>query len=226
MSKKIAILFILFVLIIPSTLALGEDILSNCNLSENETTQVNQLLNGGVLNDENILGIMPLANNCDFDAIPPSAWEEIMDNTNTDDLNISAIMNNSEVSKIINKMVGAGICLFLTKNNDLQNLELPSFVPFTYDTFNFYIDESPVASITLEDKKITTIKCEAIEYPDYELFISDVSIIEKLTSAEYPIETYRELKKNEDIRLHGTSFGRMVKVAFLNFAVTMMSLFS
>lgn len=225
MSQKLFIWFLLLVAIIPGVLAVGEDILSHCNLSANETMQINQILESGKLTDEDLAVISPLASDCDLDAISPSAWEDVVAEVDVSDVNLSALKENSTVSSMFNTLVGASLCSFLTEDNDLIGLELPSYVPFTYDSFNFYLNGTPVAYLKLEDKKITTIDCGAVDYPEYELHVSSVSAIEQLTSSDYPFETYRELKRSGDIKFVGTSFGRMVKVGFLNTAIGIMSLF-
>ncbi|MBN1175324.1 hypothetical protein JXA48_01645 [Candidatus Woesearchaeota archaeon] len=226
MSQKLFIWFLLLVAIIPGVLAVGEDVLAHCNLTPEESMQVTQLLESGKLTDENLAAIAPLATDCDLDAIPPSAWEDIMAEVDVSDVNLSALEENSNVSSIFNTLVGASLCSFLTEENDLIGLELPSYIPFTYDSFNFYLNGTPVAYLKLEDKKITTIECGAVDYPEYELHVSGIAAIEQLTSSDYPMETYRELKRSGDIKFVGTSFGRMIKVGFLHTALSIMSLFN
>lgn len=226
MLRKLFIGFLLLALILPGVLAVGEEVLSHCNLTAEESMQVKQLLDGGKLTDENLASIAPLADSCDLDAVSPSAWEDIANQVDVSEVNLSALEDNPQVSSVFNTLVGAGLCSFLTEENDLVGLELPSYLPFTYDSFNFFLNGTPVAYLKIEDKKITTIECGAVDYPEYELHISSISAIETLTSSDYPMETYRELKKSDDIKFVGTSFGRMIKVGFLHTALGIMSLFN
>lgn len=224
MYRKLFFSILFLLLIVPSVLALSEDILRNCNLSDVDILEIDDILKEGIVTDDNIELFTPFASKCDMSAIPPSAWQQVASSLDTTNLDIDELKNNPNLTSVVNTLAGATICTSLS-DYDLVGTTFPSYVPFGDDTFNIYLGDVSLAHLSLFNDSIAAIDCGVVDSPDYTLTLSDVSVLENLTSSDNLLSDYISLKKNEDIIFSGTSFGTKLKVGFLNTAVSVVSWF-
>lgn len=109
---------------------------------------------------------------------------------------------------------------------DIENFKVPSFVPFSSEKINVFIEDNFEAGITLEDKNIKEISCLEIENPSYEVYISKNSIIREFRESENPVDLYNKKIKSGEIVIQSQKFTNSIKIKFLNFLSRILGFFS
>ncbi|MFC1666111.1 hypothetical protein ACFLZF_00135, partial [Nanoarchaeota archaeon] len=110
-------------------------------------------------------------------------------------------------------------------NQDID-FEVPSFIPYKNEIFNFYIlEENFNGSLILEEKKITSIKCTENQKPTYNIYIDKFQTLEEIQNSQDPLNLYNEKLKNKQIEIKGTTFGKKIKLAFTKITLKVVSWF-
>jgi hypothetical protein len=115
------------------------------------------------------------------------------------------------------------------QNIDLNNLgefEIPSYVPYKNEIFNFYlIAENINGSLVVEDGKIISIACVENENVTYNVYIDNFQTIEEIGDAEDFLGKYNEKIANNQIEIKGATFGKKMKLVFTKIALKVASWF-
>jgi len=81
-------------------------------------------------------------------------------------------------------------------NNQLKDFEIPSYIPYSDEVFNYYIlEENLNGSIVIENSKFTSINCQENENPTYTIYIKNINILKEIQEAEDGFNIYNEKEK-------------------------------
>lgn len=97
---------------------------------------------------------------------------------------------------------------------------MPSFAPFDDEVFNIYdLEENSIGHVSIEEGVIVETKCEIVddEKATYDVFVKDSETIDAIKSAESPAKAYKNALKEGSIEIKGKSFGKGLKIGFINF---------
>ncbi|MCF7910452.1 hypothetical protein K9L16_02150 [Candidatus Pacearchaeota archaeon] len=119
----------------------------------------------------------------------------------------------------------SSICNKFTQE-DIENFQIPSFVPFSTEKINLFIEDNFEAGVILEDKNIKEISCLEIGNPSYEVYISNSSIIREFQESKNPLELYNKKIKSKEIIIQSQKFTNSIKIKFLNFLSRILGFFS
>ena len=115
------------------------------------------------------------------------------------------------------------------QNIDLNNLgefEIPSYVPYKNEIFNFYlIAENISGSLVVDEGKIISVACVENENVTYNVYIDNFQTIEEVGEAEDFLGKYNEKVANNQIEIKGATLGKKIKLAFTKFVLKIVSWF-
>ncbi|MFO7711136.1 MAG: hypothetical protein R6V53_05215 [Candidatus Woesearchaeota archaeon] len=106
----------------------------------------------------------------------------------------------------------------------VEGVELPGFLPYKNEAFNFYIAEEPVANAVIEEGKVTAVSCEEGN-STYNVYVDSKATIEKLQESDDPLGTLKEMLGSE-IEIKGTTFTKKVKGFFTRIGISVASWFA
>ncbi|MFP4424619.1 MAG: hypothetical protein ACLFP2_05335 [Candidatus Woesearchaeota archaeon] len=106
----------------------------------------------------------------------------------------------------------------------VKGVELPDFLPYKNEAFNFYIADEPVANAVIEEREVTSVSCEEGN-STYNVYVDSKATIEKIAASENPLETLQDMLGSE-IEVKGTTFSKKVKGFFTRIGISVASWFS
>lgn len=112
-------------------------------------------------------------------------------------------------------------------SEQLNEFEIPSFVPYKNEIFNIYLlEENLNTSLILEDSQIKEIKCQENQKPTYNVYIKNLNTIKDFQNSSDFLELYNQKTKNKEIELKGATFTKKLKLTFTKIALKIASWFS
>ncbi|MCW8965403.1 MAG: hypothetical protein OQK82_01755 [Candidatus Pacearchaeota archaeon] len=110
--------------------------------------------------------------------------------------------------------------------NELSNIEVPSYIPYTDEIFNFYVKEEILnGSIILENKTVTSANCQENQNPTYNIYIKNLETIKDFADSNNTLELYNQKIKNKEIEIKGATLTKKIKMAFINLLIKIASWF-
>lgn len=107
-----------------------------------------------------------------------------------------------------------------------EDFNVPSFVPYQDEIFNFYIiEENLSGSFEISKGKVTSLSCEENGNMTYNVYIDKFSTIEEISESENSFGTYNEKVASGQIEIKGATFGKRLKIAFTEFVLKIISWF-
>lgn len=108
----------------------------------------------------------------------------------------------------------------------LGDFEIPSFVPYKNEIFNFYLlEENFNGSLIIEEGKIISMKCEENKDNTYYVYINNLATLEEISKAEDSLGLYNEKVKNKEIEIKGATLGKKIKLTFTKIILKIVSWF-
>ena len=107
-----------------------------------------------------------------------------------------------------------------------QDFILPSFIPYTNEIFNVYLEDNFLVGITLEEKKLTEIFCEEKEEKTYDIKIKNEQTIRDIVKSENQLDEFLNKKSSGEIEIKGATFGKNFKQFFVNMGLKIASWFN
>jgi hypothetical protein len=110
--------------------------------------------------------------------------------------------------------------------DQFAEFSVPSFAPYKNEIFNFYITEENLSgSMTIEERKIVSIKCEKNEDNTYDVYIDNLKTIEEIGESEDFLDIYNKKIKNKEIKIKGATLGKKIKLTFTQIILKIISWF-
>ncbi|MEN7981851.1 MAG: hypothetical protein ABFQ65_00190 [Nanoarchaeota archaeon] len=108
----------------------------------------------------------------------------------------------------------------------LEGFEIPSFVPYKNEIFNFYLlEENFSGSLIIEEGKINSMKCEENKDNTYYIYINNLKTLEEISKSEDSLGLYNEKVKNKEIEIKGATLGKKIKLTFTKIVLKIVSWF-
>ena len=110
--------------------------------------------------------------------------------------------------------------------SNIVGQEIPKQIPFTTEVFSLYIAKEPIASVFLEDKKVSDLICGSVaEDTTYNIYVSSLDLINEVDENTNPLDFYKEKRKSGEIQIKAVGFGKTIKLFFLDIGVDIASWF-
>ncbi len=135
------------------------------------------------------------------------------------------------------KLMLIGMCILIFSSFALANcqkyvddaisnkVEVPKLIPYKNEIFNFYMNDSIVASAIIRDRKLLTATCNESENPTYNIFLKDWETVEKVSISDKPVDKLNELISKKDIDIKGVGFSKKFKGFFTKLGLKVASIF-
>ena len=120
------------------------------------------------------------------------------------------------------------ICDYMLTNTTLKNqANMPDFIPFRDETFNFHVDDELIGSLSVNEGVIHSVECkkEAKE-PTYIVHIDSLGTVTDIFEANSSIDAYNQKRSSKELVIEGVGFGKKVKLFFANIGTTIAGWFA
>ncbi|MGM5483139.1 MAG: hypothetical protein ACQESF_06760 [Nanobdellota archaeon] len=112
----------------------------------------------------------------------------------------------------------------LSENNVKEGLKVPKSIPFGNEVMNFYgPDETPAGHVVIAKHSVTSLNCSLADKPDYNVFINDENITQKILNSNNTIKEIKDSIGNEII-IKGQSLTKSIKLGIVKVGIKIMSL--